>query len=139
MNKFRTKINNSCSDIITLRKTSKGALSESSLLRYFTFSSLYAAQGIPEGMTYFAIPAWLAMQGKSALEIGSYIGVIGIPWSFKILIAPLMDRYTILPMGRKRPWVLLGQIGLVISLLFASMINGVCASALKKKMRLMLR
>lgn len=123
MNKFRTKINNSYTDIIILRKTSKGALSESSLLRYFTFSSLYAAQGIPEGMTYFAIPAWLAMQGKSALEIGSYIGVIGIPWSFKILIAPLMDRYTILPMGRKRPWVLLGQIGLVISLLFASMIH----------------
>lgn len=123
MNKFRTKINNSYTDIVTLRKTSKGVLSESSLLRYFTFSSLYAAQGIPEGMTYFAIPAWLAMQGKSAFEIGSYIGVIGIPWSFKILIAPLMDRYTILPMGRKRPWVLLGQIGLVISLLSASMIH----------------
>ena len=123
MNILLSKINDSYTDIITLRKTSKVALSESPLLRYFTFSSLYGAQGIPEGLTYFAIPAWMAMQGKSPTEIGSFIGVIGIPWSFKILIAPIMDRFTFLPMGRKRPWILIGQFGLVISLLSASLIN----------------
>ncbi|WP_395050383.1 MFS transporter [Flavobacterium sp.] len=123
MNKFQTKVNRFQTDILSLRKTRKGALSESSLLRYFTFSSLYAAQGIPEGLTFFAIPAWMAMQGKSPTEIRSFIGIIGIPWSFKILIAPVMDRYTFLPMGRKRPWILLGQFGLVISLLSASLIN----------------
>jgi len=122
MNKVLKKINHCYTDFKTLRKTSKGALSESSLLRYFTFSSLYTAQGIPEGLTYFAIPAWLAMQGKSATEIGSFVGVVGIPWSFKILIAPLMDRYTYLPMGRKRPWILIGQLGLVVSLIVASLI-----------------
>ncbi len=57
------------------------------------------------------------MNGKSALEIAAYVGVIGIPWSFKILIAPLMDRWTFLAMGRKRPWVLFGQLGLIISFL----------------------
>ena len=71
-------------------------LTENSVTRYITFSALYIAQGIPEGITYFAIPAWLAMNGKSPLEIAAFLGVIGIPWSFKILIAPLMDRYTIL-------------------------------------------
>ncbi|HSN49491.1 MAG TPA: MFS transporter [Flavobacterium sp.] len=123
MNKLQTKTNAFYTEIVSLRKTSRGALAESSLLRYFTFSSLYGAQGIPEGLTFFAIPAWMAMQGKSPAEIGSFIGVIGIPWSFKILIAPIMDRYTLLAMGRKRPWVLLGQLGLVISLLCASFIN----------------
>lgn len=90
-------------------------LTENPVLRYLNFSALYIAQGIPEGITYFAIPAWLAMNGKSALEIASFVGVIGIPWSFKILIAPLMDRFTLLSMGRKRPWVIFGQMGLIIS------------------------
>ncbi|MFD1314639.1 MFS transporter [Namhaeicola litoreus] len=101
----------------------KLALSENALLRYFTFSSLYTAQGIPEGLTYFAIPAWLAMNGKSPAEIGSFVAAIGIPWSFKILVAPIMDRYTYLPMGRKRPWVIIGQLGLIITLLCTSLIN----------------
>jgi MFS transporter, PAT family, beta-lactamase induction signal transducer AmpG len=84
-------------------------------LRYSTFSALYLAQGIPEGLTFFAIPAWLAMNGKSAAEIGSFVGVVAIPWSFKIVVAPLMDRFTFLAMGRRRPWVLFGQFGLIIS------------------------
>ncbi|WP_179348249.1 MFS transporter [Winogradskyella pacifica] len=93
------------------------SLKESALSRYFSFSALYTAQGIPEGITFFAIPAWLAMNGKSPLEIASFIGVIAIPWSFKILIAPLMDRFTFLDMGRKRPWVIFGQLGLILSFL----------------------
>jgi PAT family beta-lactamase induction signal transducer AmpG len=92
-------------------------LTENPVLRYLTFSALYLAQGIPEGITYFAIPAWLAMNGKTPMEIASFVGVIGIPWSFKILIAPLMDRYTILSMGRKRPWIIIGQLGLILSFL----------------------
>ncbi len=88
------------------------ALSENRLTRYFSFAILYLGQGIPEGMTYFGIPAWLAMNGKSATEIGSYVAVIGIPWTFKMLIAPLMDRYSYLPMGRRRPWIFFGQLGL---------------------------
>ena len=97
-------------------------LTENSKTRYITFSALYIAQGIPEGITYFAIPAWLAMNGKSPLEIAAFLGVIGIPWSFKILIAPLMDRYTILSMGKKRPWVIFGQLGLIISFLCIGLI-----------------
>ncbi len=97
-------------------------LTENSVTRYITFSALYIAQGIPEGITYFAIPAWLAMNGKSPLEIAAFLGVIGIPWSFKILIAPLMDRYSILSMGKKRPWVIFGQLGLIISFLCIGLI-----------------
>ena len=89
------------------------SLSKNSFLRYFSFAFLYIAQGIPEGMTYFAIPAWMAMNGKTPAEIGSFIGVVGIPWSFKIVVAPLMDRFSFLPMGRRRPWVLFGQLGLI--------------------------
>ena len=92
-------------------------LSNNPVLRYLNFSALYLAQGAPEGITFYAIPAWLAMNNKTPMEIASFVGVIGIPWSFKILIAPLMDRFTILSMGRKRPWVIFGQLGLILSFL----------------------
>ncbi|MEO6290242.1 MAG: hypothetical protein ABIO76_09990, partial [Ginsengibacter sp.] len=88
------------------------ALSENSFLRYFNFISLYVAQGIPEGMAFFGIPAWMAMNGKTPGEIGSFVAMVGLPWSFKIIVAPMMDRFTYLPMGRRRPWVLFGQLGL---------------------------
>ena len=93
------------------------SLTGSALSRYFSFSALYVAQGIPEGILFFAMPAWLAMNDKPATEIAAFIGVILIPWSFKLLIAPLMDRFTILSMGRKRPWVIFGQLGLILSFL----------------------
>ncbi len=98
------------------------ALSDHPFYRYFSFAILYVAQGIPEGMTYFGIPAWMAMNGKTPGEIGAFIGVIGIPWSFKIVVAPLMDRFSFLPMGRRRPWVIFGQLGLIVSFIALSMI-----------------
>ena len=91
------------------------ALSENTFLRYFNFIALYIAQGIPEGMLSFGIPAWMAMNGKSAGEIGGFVAAAGLPWSFKLVVAPLMDRFTYLPMGRRRPWVMAGQAGLIIS------------------------
>jgi PAT family beta-lactamase induction signal transducer AmpG len=98
------------------------SLSENTFLRYFSFAALYVAQGIPEGLLWYAIPAWLAMNGKSPVEIGSYVAVIGIPWSLKIINAPIMDRFTYLAMGRRRPWVLFGQFGLIASFLSMSLI-----------------
>ncbi|CAL67602.1 MFS transporter [Christiangramia forsetii] len=103
---------------ITGVKTRLGRnLTDNAVTRYFTFSALYTAQGIPEGITYLAMPAWLAMNGKSAMEIAALVSMMLIPWSFKILIAPLMDRFTLLSMGRKRPWVIFGQLGLILSFL----------------------
>ena len=109
---------------ISLIKTKElPSLSNHRFFRFFSFSFLYIAQGIPEGMTYFGIPAWMAMNGKKPPEIGAFIGVIGIPWSFKILVAPLMDRFSFLPMGRRRPWVLFGQLGLMASFIAMSVVK----------------
>ena len=97
-------------------------LSEHKLLRYFSFSILYVAQGVPEGMTLFGIPAWMAMNGKTAAEIGGYTAIIFIPFSFKIAAAPLMERFTFLPMGRRRPWIVLGQSGIAASFMAMSVL-----------------
>lgn len=103
-------------------KTNLPALSENAILRYFNFIALYFAQGVPEGMLFYGIPAWMAMNGKSAGEIASFAIACGLPWSFKFIVAPMMDRYTFLAMGRKRPWVIFGQLGLMSSFIMMSFI-----------------
>lgn len=106
-------------DTIALPKNNRlPSLSENTLLRYFNFIALYFAQGVPEGMLLYGIPAWMAMNGKTPGEIAGFAVACGLPWSFKFIVAPLMDRYTWLPMGRKRPWVIAGQVGLIASCIF---------------------
>ena len=91
------------------------ALSDHTWLRYANFIALYFAEGLHMGMLFVGIPAWMAMQGKTPGEIGGFAVACSLPWTFKFVAAPLMDRYTYLPMGRKRPWVLFGQLGLTVS------------------------
>ena len=62
------------------------------------------------------------MNDVSPLVIGSYLAMVGLPWSFKLILAPVMDRFTIKSMGRKRPWVIFGQIGLVCSFMSLSLL-----------------
>ena len=90
-------------------------LTESSRMRYAAGSSMYFAQGIPYGLMNIAVPAWLASQGVGAGQIASFLAVIILPWAFKLLSGPLMDRYQFLQMGRRRPWVLGAQLGMTLS------------------------
>jgi PAT family beta-lactamase induction signal transducer AmpG len=84
-------------------------------MRYAAGSSMYFAQGIPYGLMNIAIPAWLASQGVGAGEIASFLAIIILPWAFKLLSGPLMDRFQFLAMGRRRPWVLGAQLGMTLS------------------------
>jgi len=86
-------------------------------VRFATGAMMYFAQGIPHGLMAISMPAWLASLGVGAGEIGSYLAVITLPWAFKLVTGPFMDRYEFLPMGRRRPWVLGAQLGLSLSLL----------------------
>ena len=62
-------------------------LSESPRIRFTTGAIMYFAQGIPQGLLAIAIPAWLAGQGVSAADIGSYLAVIVLPRAFKLVTA----------------------------------------------------
>lgn len=98
-------------------------LSDSPRVRFATGTMMYFAQGIPQGLLSITIPAWLASQGVSAADIGSYLAVIVLPWAFKLVTGPLMDRYQFRPMGKRRPWVLAAQLGLSLSLLALMLIE----------------
>ena len=90
-------------------------LAESSRMRYAAGASMYFAQGIPYGLMNIAVPAWLASQGVGAGQIATFLAVIILPWAFKLLSGPLMDRYQFLAMGRRRPWVLGAQFGMTLA------------------------
>jgi len=98
-------------------------LADNARVRFATGSLMYFAQGIPQGLLAIAIPAWLASQGVSPADIGSYLAVIVLPWAFKLVTGPLMDRYEFLPMGRRRPWVIGAQLGLSLALLALTFIE----------------
>jgi|TARA_Y100000310_G_scaffold197650_1_gene197719 PAT family beta-lactamase induction signal transducer AmpG len=91
-------------------------LSENRYLRFFSFSVFYVAQGLPIGLISIALPAYLAEQGAGPGQIASFIAISGLPWGFKLLAGPVMDRFTFLPMGRRRPWVVSAQFGLLIAI-----------------------
>ncbi len=92
-------------------------LTQSAGVRYATGSLMYFAQGIPQGLLGIALPAWLASEGASGADIGSYLAIIALPWAFKLLTGPLMDRFKYLPMGCRRPWVIGAQAGLCLAFL----------------------
>ncbi|MEP5763691.1 MAG: MFS transporter [Halieaceae bacterium] len=92
-------------------------LSHSSRLRYAVCALLYFAQGIPYGLFSIAMPAWLASQDVAAGAIASYLAVLALPWAFKLLSGPIMDRYGLPAMGGRRPWILAAQLGMAVSFL----------------------
>lgn len=93
------------------------ALSESALARYSSFAALYFSQGVPVALLVTALPAWLAKQGLGTAEIGGFVALVTLPWSLKLVWGPLLDRFSFLLMGRRRPWIILAQIGLLVSFL----------------------
>ena len=95
----------------------KLALAQSRTLRFGAFTAFYFAQGVPIGLLQIAMAAWLAAQGASTAEIGTFIGVITLPWALKLVSGPFMDRFGFPAMGRRRPWVMAMQAGLALSLL----------------------
>ncbi|HEY7985489.1 MAG TPA: AmpG family muropeptide MFS transporter [Methylophilaceae bacterium] len=90
----------------------KTLLNRRMLICIFTgFSS-----GLPLYILISLLPAWLRSEGVNLKAIGLF-SLIGLPFTWKFLWAPLFDRYT-LPLGRRRGWLLLTQIALLTSIPF---------------------
>ncbi len=96
-------------------------LAENKILKLFAFGGLYAAQGFPWGMFLIALPTWLAAQGYSSTEVGMFIAAVSLPWTFKLITGPIMDRFSFLSMGRRRPWVIIAQLCILSGCLVLSL------------------
>ncbi|MEQ8411220.1 MAG: MFS transporter [Erythrobacter sp.] len=84
-------------------------LAERRGLRLFTLFLFYLNQGIAPGFFAFALPAWLAVGGVSTAGIATVVAAAGLPWTLKFLNGFVIDRYTFLPMGRRRVWIIGAQ------------------------------
>lgn len=71
--------------------------------------------GLPLFVLLQLLPAWLRDQGVGLTEIGLF-ALVGIPYTWKFLWAPFMDRYVPPFMGRRRGWMLVSQIALLFSM-----------------------
>ena len=94
------------------------ALVESRWQRRVTLCALYFAQGVPWGFMLITLPSYLAYHYQVGdNEIGNLKAIILIPWSFKLIWAPIMDSFTIRSMGRRRPWVIGSELMMALTLL----------------------
>ena len=69
------------------------------------------ASGLPLALTGQAMQAWLSADGIDIATIG-FLSLVGLPYTFKFLWAPLMDRFEPPWLGRRRGWLVLTQIAL---------------------------
>jgi len=72
------------------------------------------ASGMPLYLLIQLIPAWLRSSDVSLVEIGLF-SLVGLPYAWKFLWAPALDRWA-LPLGLRRGWMLLTQVLLIISI-----------------------
>ena len=90
--------------------------------RVFTLCALYVAQGIPWGFMTVTFVTYLAAEGVAAKDLALLLTLGTLPWSLKFLWGPVIDRYQYRPMGRRRPWILLAQSGMILTLILLTSI-----------------
>ena len=83
-----------------------GALHRAAVVAVLGFAS-----GLPLALTGQAMQAWLTMDGIDLATIG-FLSLVGLPYTFKFLWAPLMDRFDPPGLGRRRGWLVLTQLAL---------------------------
>ena len=84
--------------------------------RVLTLCALYVAQGIPWGFITVTFVTYLAAEGFAAKDLALLLTLGTLPWSLKFLWGPIIDRYQYRPMGRRRPWILIAQSGMILIL-----------------------
>jgi PAT family beta-lactamase induction signal transducer AmpG len=78
--------------------------------------ALGAASGFPNQITESTLQAWLKDFGVTNTQIG-ILTYVSIPYLLKFLWAPLLDRYPLPLLGRRRGWILASQFALATTVL----------------------
>ena len=91
-------------------------LVESYRARVLTLCALYVAQGIPWGFITVTFVTYLAVEGVSAGQLAYLLTLGTLPWSVKFLWGPIIDRFQFPEMGKRRPWILIAQSGMILVL-----------------------
>ena len=80
------------------------------------------SSGLPLLLTGGTFKMWLSREGIDVKTIG-FLSWVGMAYSLKFVWAPILDRYQLTPWGRRRSWLLLSQVALVISIAMIGMFS----------------
>jgi MFS transporter, PAT family, beta-lactamase induction signal transducer AmpG len=83
---------------------------------------LAAASGYPNQLTESALQAWLKDSHVSNTTIG-LMSYVSLPYLLKFLWAPLIDRFPLPVLGRRRGWMLLTQMVLAVAIALLALQN----------------
>lgn len=92
--------------------------------RMLTVLLLGFASGLPLALTGATLQAWMKTEGVDLTVIGIF-ALVGLPYSLKFLWAPLLDRYTPPFLGRRRGWIFISQLFLVIFIILLGLMDPV--------------
>ena len=70
------------------------------------------SSGLPLALTSGTLQAWMTVEGVDLSTIGIFT-LVGIPYTWKFLWAPAMDRFVPPFLGRRRGWLLVTQVALM--------------------------
>ncbi len=87
--------------------------------RLGAFFALYLTEGVPLGFTATAIATQMRRQGLGVAEIGAFVGTLYLPWAFKWAVGPFVDVLSSDRFGRRRMWIVMTQVMMVITLMAA--------------------
>lgn len=88
--------------------------------RITTIAVLGFASGLPLALSDSTMQAWLTESGAEVTTIGVF-SLVGLPYVFKFLWAPLLDRFQPGWPGRRRDWVLVSQLLLIALLAYTGL------------------
>ena len=80
------------------------------IITFLGFSS-----GLPLALTGGTLQGWMAVAGVDLQTIGIF-SLVGIPYAIKFLWSPFMDRYVPSWLGRRRGWILITQVTLMLGI-----------------------
>lgn len=93
-------------------------MQDSRAARFTTVCALYFAQGVPWFFIATALVTFLV--DNASMDDDQKVALISmgmIPWIIgKLVLGPVIDRYQFKSMGRRRPWVLISQIGMILTM-----------------------
>lgn len=80
------------------------------------------SSGLPLALTGATLQAWYTMSNVDIVTIG-FLSLVGQPYIYKFIWAPIMDRYIPPFLGRRRGWIMITQVLLLIAIALMARFN----------------
>lgn len=81
--------------------------------RLFIVFLLGFSSGLPLALISSTLQAWYAQSGLSVLATGA-LSLVGLPYVYRMFWGPILDRYSLFSLGKRRSWILTTQILLLV-------------------------